>query len=120
MAVQLTEKPSGRVLEVHLSGKLTHEDYERFGPEVEDQIKLHGKVRLLVEMIDFHGWQAGALWDDIKFDLKHFRDIDRLAIVGDKKWEHGMATFCKPFTSAKVRYFDAADEDEARAWLDED
>jgi len=46
---------------------------------------------------------------DIKFDIKHFADIERLAMVGDKKWQHGMATFCKPFTKATIRYFDHAD-----------
>ena len=27
-------------------------------------------------------------------------------MIGDKKWESGMAGFCKPFTGAKIRYFD--------------
>src|SRR6266404_5618175 len=69
-------------------------------------VKAHGKLRMLVEMQDFHGWMAGALSQDIKFDAKHFADIERLAIVGETKWQHGMPVFCKPFTSAKVRYFD--------------
>jgi hypothetical protein len=68
-------------------------------------------------MTGFHGWEGGALWEDIKFDLKHFADIERLAMVGDKKWQHGMATFCKPFTTAAIRYFDHADAAGARAWL---
>ena len=58
-------------------------------------------------------------WEDIKFDSKHFADIERLAMVGEKKWQHGMATFCKPFTKATIRYFDHADAAEARKWLDE-
>ena len=40
-------------------------------------------------------------------------------MVGDKKWQQGMATFCKPFTKATIRYFDHADAAEARKWLDE-
>jgi hypothetical protein len=31
----------------------------------------------------------------------------------------GMATFCKPFTKATIRYFDHADAAEARKWLGE-
>jgi len=30
-----------------------------------------------------------------------------------------MASVCKPFTMAKIRYFDAREIDAARAWLDE-
>jgi hypothetical protein len=61
-------------------------------------------------MHDFHGWDAGALWEDAKFDLKHFADIERLAFVGEKKWEKGMAQFCRPFTKATIRYFDRSEE----------
>jgi SpoIIAA-like len=51
--------------------------------------------------------------------MKHFADIDRLAMVGDNRWEHGMATFCTPFTKATIRYFDQAAAAEARKWLEE-
>ena len=71
-------------------------------------------------MDDFRGWTAGALWEDIKFDAKHFGDFERLAMVGDKQWEKGMATFCKPFTSARIKYFDKAQIEEAREWLAEE
>jgi len=36
-------------------------------------------------MTGFHGWDAGALWEDIKFDIKHFGDIERLADGRDKE-----------------------------------
>ncbi|HZT80698.1 MAG TPA: STAS/SEC14 domain-containing protein [Gemmataceae bacterium] len=117
MAVELHEEAAGKALTIKLSGKLTREDYARFVPEVERLIRQHGKLRLLVHMHDFHGWTAGALWEDIKFDLKHFRDIERLALVGDRKWEAGMAAFCKPFTTAQVRYFDESQLEDARKWL---
>jgi hypothetical protein len=117
MAVQLNKENSGNTLIAQISGKLTRADYERLVPEFERRFELNGKLCVLVEMTDFHGWEAGALWEDIKFDMKHFADIGRLAIVGDKKWEHGMATFCKPFTKASIRYFDQVDAVEARKWL---
>jgi hypothetical protein len=28
-----------------------------------------------------------------------------------------MATFCKPFTKAKIKYFDIAELDAARSWI---
>jgi len=108
---------AGKLLHVKITGKLTKETYEAFVPLVEEQIKEHGKIDILLELHDFHGWTAGALWEDIKFDTKHWNDIERLAIVGESKWEKGMATFCKPFTSAKVRYFDHTDLAEAQSWI---
>ena len=111
---------TGKLTHLKLSGKLTKESYENFVPAIEKQIQEHGKLRLLVEMHDFHGWTAGALWEDIKFDSQHWRDIERLAIVGETKWEQGMATFCKPFTTAKIKYFDHSKLDEAKTWIDAD
>lgn len=119
MSVNLQEEAAGRIIEVNLSGKLTKEDYEHFLPEVEGLIKKHGKVRMLVKMHDFHGWTLGGLWQDIKFDWQHFSDVERLALVGDSKWEAGMAMFCKPFTTAKIRYFDESKAAEAHDWINE-
>lgn len=115
MPVVLEE--SGKTVTVRVSGKLSKSDYAHFVPELERLIGQQGKLRLLLEMHDFHGWEAGAVWEDVKFDVKHFKDIERLAMVGETKWEQGMSWFCKPFTTAKIRYFDRADLEEARRWL---
>lgn len=119
MSVELHEELENKLLVVRLSGKLTKQDYEYFTPEVERLIQQFGSIRMLVEMHDFHGWNMGALWEDIKFDLKHFTHIDRLAFVGDRKWEAGMAVFCRPFTTATIRYFDESNLEAAMAWIHE-
>jgi hypothetical protein len=118
MPVDLREEAGGKILMVRLSGKLAKQDYERLGPEVDRLIKQHKKIRILCELHDFHGWEAGALWEDLKFDFKHFADIERLALVGETRWEQGMAMFCKPFTTAKIRYFDSSKLAEARDWIE--
>ena len=119
MPIKFEDESEGKVLAVQVSGKLAKADYVYFAPEFERLVKLNGKLRVLFDLAGFHGWEADALWEDIKFDVKHFADIERLAMVGDKKWEHGMAMFCKPFTKAKIQYFDRADAAKARKWLDE-
>lgn len=117
--IEIKSEDGGKLLIVEITGKLQKEDYRRFAPVVADAVALHGKVRMLVEMRDFHGWSAGALWEDVKFDWRHFNDIECLAIVGDKLWEHAMAVFCKPFTSAAIRYFPQDQQASARAWITE-
>lgn len=120
MTLSIQEQQNTKVFEIQVTGKLTTGDYIRFVPQIEDHIRQFGRIRILFIMHDFHGWNAGALWQDLKFDLKHFSDIERLAMVGDKAWEKGMAVFCKPFTTAHVRYFTHEQIDQARAWLQED
>jgi hypothetical protein len=117
--LQVNEEAAGNIVYVAVSGKLEKEDYEIFVPEMEGAIKQHGKIRLLFELRDFQGWSASAAWEDTKFGVKHFQDIERLAIVGDNKWEKGMAFIARPFTMAKVHYFDIAEWDEAERWLRE-
>jgi hypothetical protein len=110
--------PSDKVLGFRLSGKLHDEDYKTFVPTIDEAAKA-GKVRLLAQFHDFKGWDAKALWDDIKFATTHCTKFDKIALVGEKTWEKWMALVCKPFTMAKLRYFDAADIDQAWAWLQE-
>jgi len=119
MTTHVAEAIHGKVLEVHLTGKLSKEDYSSFVPKSEEMIRTHGKIRILAILEDFHGWEAGALWEDIKWDAHHSSDIERIAIVGEKKWHEWMAGFCKPFTSAQVRYFEHGELSEARIWVDE-
>lgn len=119
MADSIDVQLDGNLLTVKATGKLTKEFYEQLVPVVDEQIKEHGKIRVLFEAHDFHGWTAGALWEDVKFDWAHWSDIEKLAIVGESKWEQGMAVFCKPFTKAKIKYFDHTKRAEALLWLKE-
>jgi hypothetical protein len=109
----------GKILEVELHGKLNCRDFEDLVPETERLIHRYGKICLLVTMREFDGWDAGGLWEDLKWEAKHFNDIDRLALVGHEDWHKWMAGFCKPFTTATVRYFTLEHLDEAHAWLSE-
>ncbi|REJ91630.1 MAG: STAS/SEC14 domain-containing protein [Planctomycetota bacterium] len=117
MPATINHNPQEKFLELRLTGKLTEQDYNQFGPQIESLIREHGKLRILCEMHDFHGWTFGGLWADVKFDVKHFNDVERLALVGEKRWQEAMAAFCKPFTSAKIRYFERFEIDDARQWL---
>ena len=117
MIVKL-ERSAGGILGFTMSGKLHDEDYRLFVPTVEEAIHTHGKVRLLAHFHEFQGWDLHALWDDIKFSTKHCADMDQIALVGEKKWESWMAKVCKPFTMAKVRYFDSSQIESAWQWLE--
>lgn len=119
MTIQLNEENNGTLLTIHVTGTLIKEDYEEFVPAFDRLVRQHGKLRVLFDMTDFHGWAVGAAWEDTKFAIRHFADIERLALVGDKEWQQRMAIFCKPFTRAQVRYFNRAKAAEARKWLDE-
>lgn len=118
MPIELKEAKGGQILEVDLIGTLGREDYGPLVSEFQRLVHAHGKLRVLLDMTRFHGWHAGAILEEVKFDLEHLNDMERMAVIGEKRWQHAIASFAKPFTSAEIRYFDAGESAEARAWLD--
>ncbi len=118
MIEQLPTNAPG-LLGFKLSGKLHDADYKTFVPAIDAVLTNEGKVRLLAQFHDFHGWDMAALWDDIKFSTTHCTKLERIALVGEKTWEQWMAKVCKPFTMATIKYFDVSEIDAAWKWLQE-
>lgn len=117
--IEKLNSPTENTVGFKISGKLHDEDYKAFVPMVDEVIAEQGKTRLLAQFHDFRGWDARALWDDVQFATSHCSKIERIALVGENKWEEWMAKICKPFTMAKIKYFDAGDIDAAWQWLEE-
>ena len=117
MSFVLTETMDGQIIEVTVSDKLTRGTYDAFLPRAEAAIEGFGKIRVLFLMLGFRGWDAGTLWNDLDIEWNHFRDIERMAIVGESKWEQGMTKFVRPFDHATIRYFEQRDLELARDWI---
>ncbi|BBO66117.1 hypothetical protein DSCA_00470 [Desulfosarcina alkanivorans] len=115
--IQVDKTLKGTIVTLRIKEKLYKKDYQTFVPMIESQIQNSCPIRLMVELHDFEGWTAGALWEDTKFTAKHYKDIDRLAVVGESRWPKGVTVFSKPFTAADVRYFDMQEIDSARKWI---
>ncbi|MAE63981.1 MAG: STAS/SEC14 domain-containing protein [Phycisphaeraceae bacterium] len=117
MPLRIVSLTDGNLVTVRASGRLTDEDYRRFVPRIERLIERCGEIRLLFHMDDFHGWDLHGAWDDLRFGLRHGRDMSCIAMVGDRRWEKWMSRICSTFTSAEVRYFDRSELDAARRWV---
>lgn len=102
-------------------GKLTKNDYDAAMPEIEHEIEQAERpLRMLIQLEDLQGWEIGALWEDLKFDARHYDDFGRIAVLGDSDVERWGTVLSKPFTGAEVKYFDRADRAAAEAWLKSD
>jgi hypothetical protein len=118
--IEVLGEGSGKVFGMRVSGKLLHQDYQQFVPRLEKLIEEHGSIRCLVEMLDLHGIALRALWDEIKFDVRHVRQIERCAVVGDRAWEAWMTRLSRPiFSNAAIRFFDVTERDRAWEWIRE-
>ena len=104
---------------VRVSGKLDHEDYQKFLPELEELLEENEKISLLIEFDDFHGADLSAIKDDFNFGRKHNDDFEKLAVVGDKKWLKWMTLLSRPFVKAEIKYFERPDLQSAWDWIRE-
>jgi len=112
------EQSESNVMGVVASGKLTASDYEWLVPQIRETVDLFGSVSLLVDMEDFHGWEFKAAWEDMKlYSFDYNKKIDKIAMVGDQKWEEWMTKLSKPFLYAKMDYFDQAHLEDAWKWV---
>jgi universal stress protein A len=107
----------GGVVAFRLSGKLSHADYQSFLPRLESLIQAQGRLSVLLELEDFHGWDLEAAWDDFRFGMAHPNDFARIAMVGHGSLQHWMAVMAKPFINGEVRFFEREDLGAAWDWL---
>lgn len=111
---------SGGVLTVKISGKLTQAEFATAQKTAGEIIGKQGKLRILVLTENFAGWERGAEWGDFSFQAEHDDNIERMAIVGERKWEDLALMFAaKGLRKFPVEYFEPARLAAARVWLAE-
>ncbi|MEX2336272.1 MAG: STAS/SEC14 domain-containing protein [Fulvivirga sp.] len=115
--IEILTKSYDDTVAIRMSGDLTAKDYEPIISLLENKIENYGKINLYCEIVGLEEVEQGAIWKDLKFDIKHFNNFEKVALVGDKQWLEWGAKFAKPFTSAEVKYFDNAEKAEAMEWI---
>src|SRR5258708_26147867 len=94
---QMLPESSGRLVALRVAGKLTKEDMVTVAPPLEEKIRENGKVDLLCDMTDLHGWSLGGVLAELKFYAKHAKDFRRRAGITGKTFRRFMAGKVKPF-----------------------
>jgi hypothetical protein len=107
----------GSVIEITINGKLLSSDNDKLLPQLEAAIDVHGTIRLLLRLESCTGFDIGAVLEDIRFELRHFIDLQRVAVVGDRPWEQWLTRIGSLLLAGEVRYFDTAELEEAQRWL---
>lgn len=107
-------------LKIIIKGQLTHMDYEKMIPVIENALIgiQEPKIKVLVDAREFDGYDIEAAWDDFKFGLKHNKEFTKLAFVGSKSWEEYGVKISNWFMSGELRYFE--DIENGVRWLNEE
>lgn len=105
------------VIEVEINGTLSKQDCAALLPTVKERIIRFGSVRILVHLRDFRGWNLRAFDPNPGLGLQGDEEVEQVAIVGDRRWEHGMSLFCRRFRTVGLEYFEPDELNVARAWI---
>jgi hypothetical protein len=99
-------------------GKLTHKDYQLIIPMIDNAIKgiKQPQLNILIDALEFDGWEPLAIWDDFKFGLSHYNQFEKIAFVGNKKWEEYAIKISNWFMiGGDIIYFETIDD--ATQWI---
>jgi hypothetical protein len=116
MIEKLTES-TGNLLGFKAIGKITKEDYAFLTAEVEAVINEAGTLRLLLDLEEMTGEEAKAWGPDLKFGHEYRKKIEKMASVGDKKWQKWLTAVVDPFYAREAEFFPTADRAAAWEWL---
>ena len=107
------------IVHARLSGAMTHADQQALEALAKRLIDAGGKVRLLVTLEGFEGWQKDSAWgDDLGFQLDYGNEIVRIAVVGDQRWKEQALMFVgKGFRDTEIEFFRPDSLAAAKAWI---
>lgn len=101
-----------------VSGVLTQAELSAVQKQLLGIIGREGGVRLLILCEGFQGWDKESDWEDVSFQTQSDPYINKMALVGDKKWEDLALLFTgKGFREFPIEYFELDDVEKARVWL---
>ncbi|NOQ94122.1 MAG: hypothetical protein GQ547_05735 [Methylophaga sp.] len=103
---------------IHVSGILTKPDLDNCQSEIEPIVQ-KGQAKLLVLVTDFEGWDDNSGdWTDLSFGERNDQYMDKMAIVGEEKWQLLTEMFTlKVLREFPIEYFKSGQEEFAREWL---
>jgi hypothetical protein len=117
MPVEIIDN-SGKLLQLKIRGMLQRTDYDRIIHNAREAIAREGKVRALIILDGFGGWERRDDWGDVSFMMDQGQHIEKMAIVGDEKWQDDALAFtAKGFRPTAIEFFPPARVSEARMWL---
>lgn len=104
-------------LTLSVVGSLTHQDYQTITPMLDNAVAgiAHPQINVLIDAREFTGWEARAAWDDFKLGMKHRKEFQRVAIVGNKDWERTLVKIAGWFVHGEARFFEGYDD--AASWV---
>ena len=115
MIKELADLPPG-VIGFEVGGTIHTDDYRDVVLPAVQRAAAAGEIRFVIVFPEFHGMTGGAVWEDLKVGVEHFRAWKRIAVVTDIDWMRNVTGLFGWMTPGQVKVFPLAQRDEAIAW----
>lgn len=115
MPVTYKADSQARVVELTVRGRITHADFEELVPKLEAELE-RGPLSLVEVIESFEGFDARTIWDGMRFDLAHWSEFRRVAVVTDLTWFSPFTKLTDALTHLQVKEFPLKDIEAARDW----
>ena len=114
------ELEDNRLCILCVNGVLKKSELEYIQTDFVRRILPDGPIKLLILLEDFNGWERGPDWGDTEFFFTYRDELEKVAIVGDPRWEAQTLAFTGAgLRKGPVKFFAEAGESAARAWIAE-
>ena len=112
------QRETDNIYVLRISGTLLRSEFGGAQDKTVGDIGAGVKPRILAILENFEGWEQSPAWSDLDFRYGHSNDIEKIAIVGEPRFEQAALAFAGAgFRNAPVKFFPDSQLAEARAWL---
>jgi hypothetical protein len=116
-AIHVTEL-GGTAVQVQVMGTVDRNDFEHAQEGLSAHVRKTGGLRLLLDLREFGGWEGiSALGAHLNVARAHAGEAERIAMVGDKAWQHMAQRVASKVLKAETRFFEAAQYEAAKVWV---
>ncbi len=109
------------ILAIKASGTLSKEDLDDLEPALNKFTTASDDPHLIMILEDFGGWHdTASFWKDLQLDAEYMGYFDRIAIVGEKKWQQWGTQLMDPITKEELKFFPIDRAGDAWKWTREE
>lgn len=87
------EQHDDRLCVLRVAGELKKSELDAVQFEFVEKNAGSGTVKLLVLLENFTGWERNEAWGDTDFFFSHRNDFEKIAVVGNPRWEEPVLAF---------------------------
>lgn len=115
--IEFLKSNQENVLSLKVTEKITKEDVDEVVSVMDNVYEDIGKVAVILYLEDIKGYTLTGFIEDLKNAFKYNKQVEKMAIVGDKKYEEIVAHISNFIMKSEIKYFDMSEKAKADEWI---